>query len=96
MTIEKEDKPNYNKEEPKPEWRETKNYKYQIFKEQIRFIYQDKELPVSIGEFQHILENYNSFIKDGTYVGQCILCHKFDSLVKGYCKPCFDKEGMEY
>ena len=28
--------------------------------------------------------------------GRCVDCGLFDSLYKGYCKPCFDKNGMEY
>ena len=90
------DQEHYNPEETKPEWRETKGFKYQVFKDHVRFLFADQELPVSILSLKHILGAVEQNQKDGYYTGQCIDCHKFDALDKGYCKPCFDKNGMEY
>jgi|SRR5688500_17777358 len=94
MTI--KDQEHFNPEEPKPEFRETKGFKYQVYKDHIRFLFADRELPVSLISLKQILTNSDYYLKDGYYTGQCIDCHKFDALVKGYCQPCFKKNDMEY
>lgn len=94
MTI--KDQEHYNPEEPKPVWRETKGFKYQIYEDHIRIIFEDKEIPISFLSLKHIQDNIYQNEKDGYYCGQCIECHKFDALVKGYCKVCFDKNDMQY
>ena len=90
MTIEKEDKPNYIKEELKPEWRETKGFKYQIFRDHVRFLFEDKELRIINPSLKQIMNNVDQANEAGYYVGQCIDCHKFDAIVQGRCKPCSD------
>lgn len=93
MTI--KDQEHYIAEEPKPAWRETKGFKYQIYEDHIRFLFEDKEFPVSFLSLKHIQENIDFSQKNGYYSGQCISCHKFDGLVKGYCKPCAVKNEIE-
>ncbi len=102
MTIIK-DQEHYIEQEPKPEFIETKGFKYQIFKDHVRFILLEaspgeinKELRVPFFSLNQIVSNVNMNENHGYYTGQCIDCHKFDALVKGYCKPCADKEGTEY
>jgi hypothetical protein len=53
-------------------------------------------LRVPVHSLEMIMDNVKYNQKDGYYTGQCLDCHKFDALVKGYCKPCFDKEQLEY
>ncbi len=95
MTIIK-DQEHFKPEEPKPEFIETKGFKYQVFRDHVRFLFEGKELRVIDSSLKQILENYKYNKTDGYYTGQCIDCHKFDALVKGYCEPCFKKNGMEY
>jgi hypothetical protein len=95
MTIIK-DQEHYNPEEPKPEFIETKGFKHQVFKDHVRFLFDGKELRVPVHSLEMIMDNVKYNQKDGYYTGQCLDCHKFDALVKGYCKPCFDKEQLEY
>ena len=94
MTI--KDQNHYNPEEPKPEYIELKNCKYQIFNDHVRFVLPDgKEVPIPNYSLKQLVENVNFNQENGYYTGQCISCHKFDALIKGYCKPCADKEGIE-
>lgn len=90
------DQEHFKPEEPKPVYRETKGFKYQIFSDHIRFLFEDKEIRVPLFSLRNILKNVGFYLEDGYYTGQCIDCHKFDGLVNGYCKPCFDKNGLEY
>lgn len=95
MTI--EDKNHFIAEEKKPDWRETKGFKYQIFKDHVRIISNDgQEIPIPLYSLDNIVANSKEYQKSGYYTGQCLDCHKFDALVKGYCQPCFKKNDMTY
>lgn len=86
----------YNAEEQKPDWRETKGFKYQIFQDHIRILFEGKELKINKLSWDSISSNSNHYLQNGYYTGQCIDCQKFDALVNGYCQPCFKKTGLEY
>lgn len=95
MVINESD-PHFKNEEEKPEFIETKGFKYQVFEDHIRFLFEDKELRVKIWSLEQILSNSLMYKNHGYHTGQCIDCHKFDALVNGYCGKCFEKNGMEY
>jgi hypothetical protein len=86
----------YNPEEPKPVYRETKGFKYQIFKDHVRFLFGDQELPVSFLSLKHIIDNADQYQEKGIYTGQCIDCHVYDVLVKGYCQNCAPKNDVDW
>lgn len=82
---------------------------YQIYKDNVVFSdYHSGEIE-KIMSIEEVVGNYpelRQFVSqsrrefegftDYSYTDFCVGCDKYDNIVQGFCKPCWDMTGLEY